>query len=111
MADGFPASGFAVTAFDRDLRSEQELGKTQTDAEGFYRIGYTLDQAQASEAGSADLQVKVFAKDGAVIYRHMLPSAGYARRHYGMAFDSRGVLDAGATAKLRAERKVGRDGG
>ena len=28
-----------------------------------------------------------------------------------MAFDARGVLDAGATAKLRAERNVGRDGG
>lgn len=67
MADDFPASGFAVIAFDRDLRSEQELGKTQTDAEGFYRIGYTLDQAQAGETGSADLQVKVFAKDGAVL--------------------------------------------
>jgi N-methylhydantoinase B len=38
-------------------------------------------------------------------------TAGYARRHYGMAFDPRGVLDAGATAKLRAERNVGRDGG
>lgn len=67
MADGFPASGFAVSAFDRDLRSEQELGKTQTDAHGLYRIGYTLEQAQALETGNVDLMVKVFGKDGTVL--------------------------------------------
>ena len=42
-------------------------------------------------------------------------TAGYARKHYAMAFDSRGAFDAGATAKLREERAtlstVGRDGG
>ena len=31
-------------------------------------------------------------------------TAGYARQHYGMVFDQRGVLDAGATAKLRTGR-------
>ena len=42
-------------------------------------------------------------------------TAGYARKYYAMAFDSRGAFDAGATAKLREERAtlstVGRDGG
>ncbi|HEX5835250.1 MAG TPA: hypothetical protein VFY34_15415 [Pyrinomonadaceae bacterium] len=42
MADGFPANGFAVAAFDRDLRREEELGRAQTDAQGFYRIRYKL---------------------------------------------------------------------
>jgi hypothetical protein len=67
MADGFPASGFVVSAFDRDLRREQELGKAQTDAQGAYGIPYTLEQVQAFEAGSADLVVKVFSKDGVVL--------------------------------------------
>jgi len=31
-------------------------------------------------------------------------TADYARKYYGMAFDSKGTLDAGATAKLRTER-------
>lgn len=42
-------------------------------------------------------------------------TAGYARKHYAMAFDPRGTLDAGATARLRSERDAlsrgGRDGG
>src|SRR5688572_22316307 len=67
MADGFPASGFAVAAFDRDLRREQELGKAQTDAQGLYRIRYTPDQAEALETGTADLVVKVFSKEGSIL--------------------------------------------
>ncbi|HVF24172.1 MAG TPA: hypothetical protein VM941_13880, partial [Pyrinomonadaceae bacterium] len=67
MADGFPAGGFAVSAFDRDLRRERELGKAQTDAQGFYRIGYTLDQIRELETGGADLMVKVFSQNGAML--------------------------------------------
>ena len=67
MADGFPASGFAVAAFDRDLRSEQELGKAETDPRGSYRISYTLDQIAGLEAGTADLIVKVFSKEGSLL--------------------------------------------
>ena len=67
MADGFPANGFIVEAFDRDLRQEQQLGKTETDPQGSYRIAYTLDQIAALEAETADLVVKVFSKEGTVL--------------------------------------------
>jgi receptor-binding and translocation channel-forming TcA subunit of Tc toxin/ABC toxin-like protein/neuraminidase-like protein len=67
MADGLPANGFAVAAFDRDLRSEWELGRTQTDPQGFYRVHYKPEQVELFEAGSADLVVKVFSKDGVVL--------------------------------------------
>jgi hypothetical protein len=36
FADGLPASGTKVAAFDRDLRSEQPLGESQTDRIGAY---------------------------------------------------------------------------
>lgn len=67
LADGLPAGGFAVIAYDQDLRRQHELGKAETDAQGLYRIHYTLDQVQPLEAGSADLVVKAFSKDGTVL--------------------------------------------
>jgi hypothetical protein len=67
LADGFPAGAFSVIAYDQDLRRQQELGKAQTDVQGFYRIHYTLDQVQALETGSADLVVKVFSNDGSLL--------------------------------------------
>jgi len=67
LADGFPAGGFAVSAVDRDLRHEEELGRAQTDPQGFYRIRYKSEQVQPFEAGTADLVVKVLSKDGKVL--------------------------------------------
>lgn len=44
QADGDPADGVSVSAFDIDLRNEQILGQTQTDRQGIYQIAYTTDQ-------------------------------------------------------------------
>ncbi|MBK6796742.1 MAG: hypothetical protein IPG76_08100 [Acidobacteria bacterium] len=63
--NGFPARGLTVSAFDRDLRSEQLLGQAATDAKGLYLIKYVSRQFRKSEKGSADLVVKVTAPDGA----------------------------------------------
>lgn len=67
FADGFPSSGLLVTAFDRDLRAEQELGKSRTDKHGAYLIYYSEDQFRNAEAGGADLIVKAFAADGSLL--------------------------------------------
>src|SRR5262245_62037081 len=53
--DGKPIADVAVAAFDRDLRSEQQLGSEVTDADGKYEIRYTSDQFRRAEKASADL--------------------------------------------------------
>jgi hypothetical protein len=67
LADGSPATGLKVSAFDRDLRSEQKLGQSQTDKQGFYQIRYSSRQFLKAEKGSADLVVKAFATDGSLL--------------------------------------------
>jgi len=64
LADGTPVPGLRVTAFDRDFRSEQLLGKARTDAEGCYRITYTALAALRAEKGSADLGLRIHSADG-----------------------------------------------
>ena len=58
-ADGRLAAAAMVIAFDKDLRSEQLLGETETDANGKYEIGYSSSQFKRAEK-SADLIVRVF---------------------------------------------------
>ncbi len=63
-ADGSPLAGSIVRAFDKDMRSEQALGETTTDAEGQYEIGYTGEQFARAEKKSADLIVRVLSAAG-----------------------------------------------
>lgn len=63
-ANGAGAPGLVVLAFDRDLRSEESLGKAVTDREGGYRILYSTRQILRRERGGADLVVKVLEADG-----------------------------------------------
>ncbi|MGB7208383.1 MAG: neuraminidase-like domain-containing protein [Pyrinomonadaceae bacterium] len=67
--DGLPLTleGLTIQAFDRDLRHEQPLGKTQPDKLGFYKIPYTASQFRQAEKNSADLIVKAFASDGSLL--------------------------------------------
>jgi peptidoglycan hydrolase-like protein with peptidoglycan-binding domain len=66
-ADGDPADGVLVSAFDVDLRNEQILGQTQTDRQGVYQIAYTTDQFHKREKGKADLVVKVLGTNNTVL--------------------------------------------
>jgi hypothetical protein len=59
-ADGQALSGATVRAFDKDLRSEQDLGNNTTDADGNYLISYSPDQFKRAEKLQADLIVRVF---------------------------------------------------
>ncbi|MBI1853620.1 MAG: hypothetical protein HYR85_25055 [Planctomycetes bacterium] len=67
FADGVPASRTRVAAFDRDLRSEQPLGESQTDRGGAYLIEYSARQFLNLERGSADLVVKALDADGSIL--------------------------------------------
>jgi peptidoglycan hydrolase-like protein with peptidoglycan-binding domain len=67
LSDGSPAVGVMVSAFDRDLRSEQLLGRQQTNEKGSYAIQYSAARFRKREKGSADLVVKAFATDGSLL--------------------------------------------
>jgi hypothetical protein len=73
FADGSPAIGFPVSAFDRDLRNEQPLrpsltqDQPQTDKTGHYEIPYFARQFRNREKGSADIVVKVFGAQGTLL--------------------------------------------
>lgn len=56
---GTPVGGIEVIAFDKDLRSEQELGKARTSADGRYVIDYTREKFQRAEKRSADVFIEV----------------------------------------------------
>ena len=67
FADGISASQTKVTAFDRDLRSEQLLGEAYTDRNGAFRIEYSERQFLSLERGTADLVVKAIDADGSIL--------------------------------------------
>jgi len=59
-ADGLPAIGVTITAYDQDLRSRQQLGDpTTTDAQGAYTITYLPAQYATAEIRTADLMIEV----------------------------------------------------
>ncbi|HEY3871163.1 MAG TPA: neuraminidase-like domain-containing protein [Actinocrinis sp.] len=72
--DGTAAIGVVVRAVDKDLRSEEALGpyapdfdhETRTDGDGRYRIPYLSRQFSRHEIASADLVVRVLARDGRI---------------------------------------------
>jgi hypothetical protein len=50
-----PLANASVRAFDKDLRSEQQLGETLTNAQGFHKINYNSQQFAVAEENAADL--------------------------------------------------------
>ncbi|MDX6242159.1 MAG: hypothetical protein QOG10_7104, partial [Kribbellaceae bacterium] len=57
--DGSAAHGVSVRLFDRDLRSEQELGRAETDDLGYWLVRYTRQAFARAEKDSADLFMRV----------------------------------------------------
>jgi peptidoglycan hydrolase-like protein with peptidoglycan-binding domain len=53
--DRRPLRAVSVRMCDRDLRSQEELGETRTDAEGRFELSYFADKFTRAEKGSADL--------------------------------------------------------
>ena len=56
---GSPVCGVEVVVFDKDLRSQQELGTARSTADGRYTIDYTRQKFQRAEKRSADGFIEV----------------------------------------------------
>ncbi len=67
QADARPLSGAIVVAVDQDLRGEEALGQTTTNADGQYEIRYTANQFARAEKGTADLIVRALNAAGTVL--------------------------------------------
>ncbi len=65
--DGRALAEIKVQAFDRDLRSEQQLESAVSDNAGHYEIRYGADQFQQAEKESADLVFRLFAPSGELL--------------------------------------------
>jgi Tc toxin complex TcA C-terminal TcB-binding domain/Neuraminidase-like domain/Salmonella virulence plasmid 28.1kDa A protein len=55
-----PMAKVEIRAFDKDIRSEQALGETLTDAVGHYEIHYTQAQFASGDKQAADLIVRAY---------------------------------------------------
>ncbi len=58
--DGLPLSGVLVRAFDKDLRSEQRLAKSTTDASGNFELWYSADAFRRPDKRNANLVVRAY---------------------------------------------------
>lgn len=67
LRDQRPVAAVFVRAFDKDLRSEELLGEAVTDGQGHYEIQYTARQFRRVEKKNADLIVRVFNKEDALL--------------------------------------------
>ena len=73
QADGSPAIGSFVQVFDKDLRSQQELGaKTKTDGEGRFEVTYAAKDFSRAEKESADLTFQLENQDGVQLEKFRL---------------------------------------
>jgi len=93
LADGGPARGVLIGAFDCDLRNDQRLGSTRSGTDGSYSIHYSPSQFEKPESGSADLVVKVFSDARTVLASSQVvfnaPAPGVALTPYERSFMAR----------------------
>lgn len=59
-----PLAGVTIQAFDKDIRSEQLLGKANSDGSGYYEIFYTPRQFSTTDQNAADVFVRITDKKG-----------------------------------------------
>ena len=64
---GEPIAGGVVEAFDRDLRAEESLGRSEI-RDGRYEVKYHPAQFRRSDKADADLSLKVVGPDGADLF-------------------------------------------
>ncbi|MEA5461682.1 neuraminidase-like domain-containing protein [Arcicella sp. LKC2W] len=65
---GKPLNNVILNIFDKDLRNQELLGKTQTN-EGKYEVFYTKSQFKKSEKESADILIEIHNQKGERIYK------------------------------------------
>jgi hypothetical protein len=62
-----PLAKTTVKAFDKDIRSEQQIGETRTDTKGNYRIPYDVSKFQQEDKANADLILRVYDASGKIL--------------------------------------------
>jgi hypothetical protein len=75
QVDGKPIVKAMVLAQDRDVRSEQLLGRAVTDNDGRYEISYTSAQFARAEKNSADLVVSAYQDEKAIAAKQPMASS------------------------------------
>jgi len=75
QVDGKPIVKAMVLAEDRDVRSEQLLGRAVTDNDGRYEISYTSAQFARAEKNSADLVVSAYQDEKAIAANQPMASS------------------------------------
>ncbi len=76
--DNSPARGLNVTALDKDLRTEQELGSAVSQSDGTFAIRFKREDFTRAESGHADLIVRVFAqgkKNDVLLVEKIIPNS------------------------------------
>jgi len=70
QANGKPAVGMEVRAFDRDLRTREQVGQMKvTGEDGRYEIGYSQTEFIRAEKGSADLIIRAEQqREGGIVF-------------------------------------------
>lgn len=63
-----PLANVTIGAFDKDIRSEQQLGRVQTDAKGYYEISYTPENFSYTDKNAADVFVRLYDANAAILY-------------------------------------------
>jgi Tc toxin complex TcA C-terminal TcB-binding domain/Neuraminidase-like domain/Salmonella virulence plasmid 28.1kDa A protein len=58
----------SVAAFDKDIRSEQLLGRVKTNKSGYYEIKYSKKQFEATDTAAADVFIRLFDSKGKQLY-------------------------------------------
>src|ERR1035437_454161 len=62
-----PMPGTIVCAFDKDIRSEQSLGKVQTNDQGYYIIIYSQQQFADTDKNAADVFLRLYDASGKLL--------------------------------------------
>src|SRR5579859_3422726 len=60
--------GALIGAFDKDIRSEQDLGRAKTDQNGYYEIDYVGQQFALTDKNAADVFVRLYNANGGIRY-------------------------------------------
>src|SRR5215831_15253114 len=60
-------AGVLVRAFDKDIRSEQTLGETRTNEQGFYEIYYSPENFAYTDKQAADVLLRLYDANGTLL--------------------------------------------
>ncbi len=113
--DGEPLAGAVVVAFDCDLRSTREFGRTETDPKGTYRIAYSDEADPIPGRPGPDVKVQLLDGSGEPRFTSTITfnaPAGVGREaQTAGGVDEQRVLRSSDEVEIAPEHAGGVDGG